>query len=175
MLNKIRQTVRFFRNSSLALIHMKKVFELSTDFTRLFRPILDVRMRWGSTLATCKWNVKIERVIKDAHQSFIREPLSNTESIDETLIETVLFQDIINVLQGIDDVTMILSKSNSPTIQDVEVLTASIISLVNTFQKSQSLISYFAGTLQGDILNWRVMLFNQFPIAGLLCCRCPHF
>lgn len=129
-----------------------------------------MRTKCGSTLAICKRYVKIETVIKAFHQLLIVQAGSSIENIQEmlTAIESFLLQDIINWLQGMQNMTLILSKSKSPTIQDIDVLTALIISLVMKSKKSQSPIFSLVSTLRAEILNWRFMLFNQFPIAGLV-------
>lgn len=45
--NKIRNTVRFFRKSSITLFHLKRAFENSNDFKNPLCLLLYVKTRWG--------------------------------------------------------------------------------------------------------------------------------
>lgn len=83
-------------------------------------PVLDVSTRWGFT--------QIESIIKDAHQSLVRENSGNLGDFGEQITPSkmVLVEDLLKVLQEIDDATVLLGKTNGLFIHEVDILTASI-------------------------------------------------
>lgn len=79
----------------------------------------------------------------------------------------MLLKDFIQIIQVVDDVTMLLGKSTSPTIQDVDVLTASIVGRLCQLSDASSSTN-IAKELQKDILTRRYCLWNEFPVIGLI-------
>lgn len=95
--NKIRKTVRFFRKSSISLLHLKRAFESSNSFKHPLRPLLYVKTLWGSTFKMFQIYIAIQEIIKDAEQTLIRDMGENSaNSVEQlTAAETILVEDLI--------------------------------------------------------------------------------
>lgn len=103
------------------------------------RPLFDVRTRWGSILTMFKRYGRIEGIIKDAMQSVIELGSSASASVDFLSVsEMILFKDLLKILKSIGDVTTLLGGSKTPTVQDMDVLTATVPSSSNKFASSSS-------------------------------------
>lgn len=77
----------------------------------------------------CKRNLKIQDIMKCAHQFLARKQgTSSSSSIDALSVsETILIDDHVKILTNIESVISLLGKSKQPTIQDVDVLTATVL------------------------------------------------
>lgn len=166
ILSEIRKTVRFIRKSSVDLLHMKSTFENSYDFKYALLPFLDVKTRWCYTLVMCKQHLKIHDVVKGTQQSMLREQGAQSASSIELLSaeETIIIEDLMMMLQNTEDVTEFLGKSNSPSIQDVDIFTATINCSFNEFVDPYLPISSILREFLDDIMKLLVALLNQFPI-----------
>lgn len=117
-----------------------------------------------------KLYVKIEAVLKDVLESLLQEHGSPAVTFGEHLTPTemIFAEDLRKILQDLDDATMLLRKTNSPSIQDVEIVTASLIANLSNVSSSNGNSAPIAKILLGDILQRRRKLCNEFPIIELL-------
>lgn len=170
VLDKGRTAARAFRKLSVELVHMKKAFTSSADFRQHLRPLLDVPTRWGSTLAMCKQCCKIDPMIKDAHQSLLREQWSSAGAFGEHIkpTEMILIDDLIKILQDLDDATILLGKTSDPLFQEVEIITASILASLSKLSSSNGDSASIDRLLLSDTLQCRRKLFNDFPVTELV-------
>lgn len=174
-LEKVRKTVRFFRRSCVASTFLIKAFGQAHEFSKPLRPLLDVRTRWGSTIAMLKRYLKIESVLSNAHFLMMKDGVRFTDTGPAdplTPREKALVEVLITVLGDTDASTTVLGKAHHPTVQDVDVLTAGTIALLDSYRvanQSDSDIVYFTDILRNDILARRLKHFKSCPMAELLC------
>lgn len=119
--------------------------------------------------------LQIYPIVKDAHQSIISEQGAAANLSIESLssVKTMLLKDLIQILQVMDDVTMLLDKSTCPTIQNVDVLTESIVGRLNQYI-NVSKGDTIAQLVRQDILSRLYCLLNKFLVIGW-CYRCHNF
>lgn len=82
--------------------------------------------------------------------------------------ESFAVEDSIDILQDIDDNTHLLDKKINPSIQDMEILTASVICKLQAHVIKTSSLSTMALLLKDNILNYRQYLFQKFSIIQLV-------
>lgn len=151
-------------------MNLKYASAESTDFSRPLRPLLYVKTRWGSTLTICKMYLKIQDIIACAHQSLFKEQgRSASSSIDSLSVsETILIENLDKILENIDALTELIGKSKKPKIQDVDVITATVLCGLSDIRNSYSPSVLIDTSLRDDILRRRVSMLNQYPTIGLL-------
>lgn len=95
-----------------------------------------------------------------ANPTEICDPLSPSESI--------VVEDLIDILQENDDATHSLDRTASRSIKDVEIFTATIICKLEHHMDKNTSLSSMTFFLKEDILSRQRNLFNEFPIVQLV-------
>lgn len=125
----------------------------------------------------CKRYLKVEYIIKYAHQSIIGERGAAASASTESLspAEIVLLEDLVQILQVVNGVTMLVGKPSGPTIQDVDFLRASIVARLDKCLAASCTGSIAQG-LQKCILHCQCYFLNELLIIGLVdwCFRFLH-
>lgn len=87
---------------------------------------------------------------------------------DLTPVEIVLLEDLANILQEINDVTMLLGRTKSPTIPFIDLFTASVVAKLKRLITKNGSGTNLANVLPDKILRRRRVIFNSFPIIDVL-------
>lgn len=112
---KVRQTVRFVKRSAVA---GRYIFpELSSSGARVFRQILDVKKRWGSTAAMVKSFLYLEPFIGSAVGKMYSDNVMWTGSgpADRLLRwKKLKLKIIVELLTAIEESTTMLGSQSGP-------------------------------------------------------------
>lgn len=171
----VRQTVRFFRRSSSASSYLAKAFKQSREFKLPLRPLLDVKTRWGSTIAMIKRYLRIEAVLSDATTAMMRDGahLGSSGPADPLLPrQKALLEILTTVLVDAEASTAHLGNSHDATTQHVEVCCAGIVQQLDEIRSAHTAdddILCLTDRLKTDLLRRRVQLFKTCPMAELFC------
>lgn len=114
--------------------------------------------------------LKIESALKDAHHSFLLEQGNTVCDFDDhpSPVERMMLEDLIVILSIHDNATELFGKTKSPSVQNFELLTASIIATLSEIQVQNGYSARIAKILCDGILKRRRALFNEILIIEVV-------
>lgn len=98
----------------------------------------------------------------------IRSRVANATDICDplSLSQSIIVEDLIEILQDIDDATHLLGQTARSSIKDMEIITASIICNLEHHMNKNTSLSPMEFFMNEDILShWRTNIFREFPIV----------
>lgn len=113
---------------------------------------------------------KYEVVLKDANQSIFCDQRGSSTNFGDPLIPSVLvlLEYVGSILQDIDESTILLGETGGPCIQEVELLTASILADLKRLITLKNDTARLTTSLQDDILQRHRKLFILSSIFYIL-------
>lgn len=174
IVNKVRQTVKFFRRSAVASTYLHQAFKKSKDFERVLRPILDVKTRWGSTYHMLKRFLKIAKLLQEAHETIVNEKVKITgdgPADPLTPSEKSTLDLVVRILCDSDDTTALLGANDRPTIQNADVFIASIVKFLKVYSTNtevDSSIKKITNAFKDDIIQRRRNDLRRCPLQALV-------
>lgn len=128
----------------------------------------------GSTLSMCDRYLKIDSVLRTAHDKIVNDKVRVTGKGPADPLTPVQRHTVINltaVLRNVEESTSSLGKSSAPTSQDADVFAAGIIAALDNLLKDTeetTLLSKLATTLKDDILHRRRDNLKQCSMQQLV-------
>lgn len=159
----------YFFRSSIASIFLQKSFKSSKKFKCSLWPILDVKTRWTISLHMMKRYLRIEDIMYDAHYAMVNAKTNINGRKAGGYLDAVinaLFESTVHLLQHVNNRSMIVSRADEPTMQNVDPLTAGIVLRLDNVDDDSELKPLDVQFKEG-ILNRQNELFQAQPMFDL--------